>query len=355
MNGRWSVKRANDWYARQPWPVGTNFVPSTAINQLQMFGPDSFDPDTIDRELGWAAEIEMNSMRVFLHDRLWDQDADGFKRRLDRFLSIANSHGISTLLVLFDDCWHEPGPDPQPAPVPGQHNSGWARAPGKDKLLDRSSWGGLEAYVTDIARSFGQDERVLGWDIYNEVGNLFLPAYNLSPEEREAELKRLRELRKPEREAAFELLDLAFAWVRATAPVQPLTVGVWYNAMAINDHLIELSDIISFHNYTEAPELEERLTGLQTHGRPIWCTEYMARTRGSTFASHLPVFARAKVGAWNWGLVDGLTQTKYAWTDKPSADEPALWFHEVFRKTGEPYRREEVELIRRLTNETRAT
>ena len=348
MTERWTAGRATEWYARQPWPVGTNFVPSTAINQLAMFGADGFDPDTIDRELGWAADIGMNSMRVFLHDRLWDEDADGFKRRLDRYLAIADGRGISTLLVLFDDCWHEPGPEPRVA-VPGQHNSGWARSPGKAKLLDRDRWAGLEAYVTDLGRTFGRDERIIGWDVYNEVGNLFLMSYNLTPDERAAELKRLMAERRPEREAAFELLDLAFGWLRATDPIQPLTVGVWYARMAINDHLVELSDVVSFHNYYGRDRLETQLAGLQAQGRPVWCTEYMARTRGCTFDTHLPVFARDKVGAWNWGLVDGATQTKFAWTDTPSPDEPALWFHEVFHTDGRPYDEDEVALIRRLT------
>lgn len=351
MSGRWSTERANRWYAERPWPVGANFVPSTAINQLQMFGADSFDPDTIDRELGWAAGIGMNSMRVFLHDRLWDEDADGFKDRIGRYLDIAGGHGISTLFVLFDDCWHEPRPDPQPAPIPGQHNSGWARAPGKDKLLDRASWEGLEAYVKDVVGSFAGDDRVLGWDVYNEVGNFFLPSANLSPDEREALVKRILAERKPEREAAYELLDLACGWIRSVGPSQPLTVGVWIKDSPRNGHLIELSDAVSFHNYTERPALEEQLEEMRAHGRPVLCTEYMARTRGSTFESHLPLFAEHKVGAYNWGLVDGLTQTKYAWTDRPSTDEPELWFHEVFRKDGTPYREEETGLIRRLTAE----
>lgn len=354
MSGRWTPEREHEWCAARPWPVGTNFVPSTAIDQLEMFGADSYDPDTIDRELGWAADIGMTAMRVFLHDRLWDEDADGIKARLDRYLALSDRHGIATLLVLFDDCWHEPGPEPRVA-VPGQHNSGWARSPGKTKLLDRDSWAGLEAYVTDLGTTFGRDERVLGWDVYNEVGNLFLMSYNLTPEERTAEIARLRAERRPEREPAVELLDQASGRLRATDPIQPLTVGVRYPTMSINDHLIELSDVVSFHNHYSRDNLEVQLAGLQAHGRPVWCTVSSARTRGSTFETHLPVFARDKVGAFNWGLVDGATQTKYAWPDTPSPDEPALWFHEIFHSDGRPYDETEVALIRRLKAERRAS
>ncbi len=34
---RWSVEKANEWYAKQPWLVGCNFIPSTAVNQLEMW------------------------------------------------------------------------------------------------------------------------------------------------------------------------------------------------------------------------------------------------------------------------------------------------------------------------------
>ena len=69
---RWSEAQANAWYARQPWPVGADFLPSTAINELEMWQADTFDPTTIDRELGWAEGIGMNTMRVFLHNLLWE-------------------------------------------------------------------------------------------------------------------------------------------------------------------------------------------------------------------------------------------------------------------------------------------
>jgi len=67
----WTAKQANDWYAQQPWLVGSNFIPSTAINELEMWQADTFDLPTIDRELGWAQTLGMNTMRVFLHNLLW--------------------------------------------------------------------------------------------------------------------------------------------------------------------------------------------------------------------------------------------------------------------------------------------
>src|ERR1700727_2990702 len=99
-NGRWSVQQANDWYAKQPWLVGANFIPSDAINELEMFQAATFNPALIDRELGMAEGIGMNTMRVFLQDQLWTSDPEGFKKRLNEFLAIAATHHIKTMLVL---------------------------------------------------------------------------------------------------------------------------------------------------------------------------------------------------------------------------------------------------------------
>ena len=85
--------------------MGSNYIPVSAINQLEMWQAETFDPAQIDKELGWAEAMGMNTMRVFLHDLLWQQDAAGFRKRIDQFLTIAARHHIRPLLVLFDSCW----------------------------------------------------------------------------------------------------------------------------------------------------------------------------------------------------------------------------------------------------------
>jgi len=146
MVERWTPEQAWDWYKRQPWLTGCNFVPSAAINQIEMFAETSFDPETIDRELGWAADIGFNTMCTYLHDLCWREDREGFLSRLDTYLEIASCHGIRTLVTIFDDCWHEPRAGLQPQPRPGIHNSGWLRSPGRDVLLDQ---------VGDVGLQFG--------------------------------------------------------------------------------------------------------------------------------------------------------------------------------------------------------
>lgn len=168
----WTKEKANEWYKQWGWLRGCDFIPGTAINQLEMWQAATFDSATIDRELGYAESIGMNCMRVFLHHVAWQVDTDGFKQRINIYLNIADKHHIVTLFVFFDDCWNESyKAGPQPAPKPGIHNSGWIRDPGKLYYDDPTLVTLLEQYVKDILITFAHDKRILLWDLYNEPGN----------------------------------------------------------------------------------------------------------------------------------------------------------------------------------------
>ncbi|MES2731668.1 MAG: cellulase family glycosylhydrolase [Bacteroidota bacterium] len=325
---RWTVEKANQWYQKQPWPVGCNFITSTAINQLEMWQPETFDPKTIDRELGYAESIGMNVVRVFLHNIAWEQDSVGFTQRIDTFLGLADKHHIKVMFVLFDSCWNDnPKPGTQPAPKPGTHNSGWLRAPGSARLFDSRSWGGLEKYTKGIIGHFGKDNRILLWDLFNEPSN---SGYM---------------------DAVVPLLKKAFEWARQAQPTQPISSGWWTDHPMSNEFMFANSDIITFHDYDEAIKLENHIKDLQKMNRPLICTEYMARTRNSLFETCLPVFKKYKVGAINWGLVKGKTNTIFAWdAPMPDKDEPPVWFHDIFRPDGSVYSEKEVALIKQLTN-----
>jgi len=345
QDSRWTAEKANAWYAQQPWLVGADYIPSNAINELEMFQATTFDPAINDRELGLAESIGMNTARVFLQDQLWTQDSAGFLKRLDEFLAIAAKHHIRPLLVLFDSCW-EPYPKlgPQHPPIPGVHNSGWVQSPGLARLRDRSVEPELKAYVVGVVGHFATDPRILGWDVWNEPDNR---SHEVG---KEADAKVARE---------EELLPRVFAWARSAHPSQPLTSGVWAGdwtdpAKESRTTSIQLaeSDVISFHSYGWPEEFEARIKELQPLGRPLICTEYMARGAGSTFDGVLPVAKKYDVGAINWGLVAGKTQTYFPWDSwqRPYVlEQPAVWWHEVFRQDGTPYRQHEVELMRELT------
>jgi len=163
-----------DWYNNVGAICGCNYLPRTAVNMTEMWQADTFDPKTIDQELGWAEDAGYNSLRVFLQYLVWQDDAEGLKKRIDEFLTIAGKHGIRTMFILFCDCafaGKEPYLGKQDDPVPGVHNSGWVPSPGLKRVTDRSVWPDLEKYVKDLVSTFGNDERVLIWDLYNEPGN----------------------------------------------------------------------------------------------------------------------------------------------------------------------------------------
>jgi len=346
---RWTEDKASAWYSAQPWPVGANFLPSNAINELEMWQPETFDPTTIDRELGWAEAIGMNTMRVFLHNLLWEQDPQGFQKRIDTFLSIAARHHIKPVFVLFDSCW-DPYPKlgPQHPPIPGVHNSGWVQAPGISVLTDATQYPRLENYVKGVVGAFANDERILAWDVWNEPDNANDSSYGKTEPKNKSDL-------------VLQLLPQVFAWARSARPIQPLTSGVWRGDWTSVDKMppmarvqIEQSDVISFHNYGWPEQFEKRIQELQQFHRPIICTEYMARGAGSLFDTVLPVAKKYHVGAINWGLVAGKSQTYLPWDSwqRPYVERPpTIWFHDVFFPDGKPYRDREAEIIRNLTSE----
>ncbi|WP_448662604.1 cellulase family glycosylhydrolase [Sphingomonas sp. CJ20] len=342
---QWTKAQANDWYARQPWLIGANYTPATAINQLEMWQPETFDPATIDKELGWAEGIGMNTMRVFVHNLLWENDPKGLKKRMDQFLAIAARHKIKPLFVLFDSCWDpDPKAGPQHPPIPGVHNSGWVQGPGSARLKDAGQYDKLEAYVKDVVGSFANDQRILGWDVWNEPNNGGGGNYPATVDKNKY---------------VGLLLPRVFAWARSANPSQPLTSGVWIGdnwddmtrVDAIEKVQLTQSDVLTFHDYSWPETFEKRARQMLSYGRPVFCTEYMARGNGSTFDGSLPIAKRLGIGMMNWGFVDGKTQTRLPWDSwkKPyTFEEPTIWFHEVFRGDGTPYRQAETDLIQRL-------
>jgi hypothetical protein len=324
----WSTAQANQWYSSKGWLRGCDFIPSTAINQLEMWQAETFDTATISRELGYAQSIGLNCMRVFLHHLAWQQDPGGFKMRMKQYLSIAGNKNIYTIFVFFDDCWNESyHSGTQPAPKPGIHNSGWLRDPGKLLYDDSLLMQVLETYVKDVLKTFSSDPRILLWDLYNEPGNSGYQNKSLL------------------------LLKNVFEWSEEINPVQPVSAGVWNRDLVdLNRFQLSHSDIITYHNYENENAHQQAIDSLRKYLRPLICTEYMARLRNSTFFNIMPLLKKENVGAINWGLVSGKTNTMYAWdTPIPDGSEPKIWFHDIFRPDGTPYSAKEVEFIMSLT------
>ncbi len=343
----WPAEKANDWYAHHRWMVGCNFTPSTAINELEMWQAETFDPDTIDRELGWAEQIGFTEIRVFLQNLLLEQDGNAFLQRMDHFLTIAQRHHIGVTFVLFDSCWNPyPKLGRQPDPTPFRHNSGWVQSPGEPLLEHPEEFASrLKPYVQRIVGHFRKDKRVDMWDLFNEPDNMNSPAYiNEEPADKQS--------------MALVLLQQTFEWAREVNPAQPLTSAVWRGNWADTNKLSAMervqllnSDVITFHNYGPLDDLRTCVGHLRRYQRPIICTEYMARPVQSTFDPNLKFMREQNVGALNWGFVSGKTQTIYPWDSwrKDYTAEPPVWFHDIFRADGTPFDTKEVEFIKSVT------
>lgn len=357
---RWTEKRAWQWHNENGWMVGTNFNPSTSINQLEFWQEDTYDPETIERELEWSAELGMNMHRVYLHNLLWDQDSIGFLERVDNYLNISESKDIKTLFVLLDDVWHPvPKLGKQPEPIPFVHNSGWVQAPGSEILGDSSRHDELKNYVKGVISHFADDKRVVGWDLYNEpdnvassdpenlVNNINFRGLNRGPEVKEKHIYSL------------SLLKKIFMWAREVNPSQPLTVGLWKDSETWNDidNLSEIdrfaisnSDVISFHAYGDLEETMKKIEDLEQFNRPLLCTEYLARGEQNTFQIMLPLFKEKEIAAVNWGFVAGKTNTAFPWSSwQVEFDSlPKIWHHDIYLPDKTPYDEKEIAFLKNI-------
>ena len=374
---RWSEKRIWDWYDNLPWLVGTNFITSSSINQLEFWQEKTFDVSLIEKELKFSASIGMNTHRVFLHDLLWQQDSIGFLERINKFLEISERNEIKTLFVFFDDVWHPlPKLGKQPKAIPNVHNSGWVQSPGARILYDTLNHDKLESYIKGVVSKFANDSRIIGWDLYNEPGQKGIASHNIS-KERTIELYRkigveitednysnydLNRIDPKDNKQVYtlSLLKKTVKWVREINPSQPITIGIYEwdvkwdnknNLSELNKYILNNSDIISFHSYGSKNEVLRRVNELENYNRPLLCTEYIAREYQNTFENILPIFNDNKIGAYNWGLVSGKTNTIYPWKswDSTYTRPPKKWHHDIFYRDGNPYSSDEIEFIKSLT------
>lgn len=350
LGERWNEERAWAWQEEQGWMAGTNFNPSTAINQLEFWQADTFDSETIDRELQWSAELGMTLHRVYLHNLLWDQDSLGFLKRLDQYLSMADAKGVKTLFVLLDDVWHPvPKLGKQPDPVPYVHNSGWVQAPGAAILGDSLRHGEVKNYVKGVLSHFADDPRVVAWDLYNEPDNV---ANQGDQGRSEAEVKNKHIY-------TLSLLKKVFRWSREVNPSQPLTVGIWkgnyknwgtLDSLPPIDHFaMSHSDVISFHSYDgDLDVVRGKIAELKKYNRPLLCTEYLARGTGNTFQSVLPILKENQVAAINWGFVAGKTNTVFPWSSWTEKFDslPKVWHHDIYLPDKTPFDPEEITFLK---------
>ena len=339
---RWTEAAAYSWYSDQPRMFGANYVMTYAATPTEMWQADpsipdanTFDLNAIRNELDIAHETGFNTLRTTLSYEVWKADRAGFMNRLGQFIDAAATRGIRPTLIFWDDVnftlnpnvpYREPYLGPQADPVPGMHNSQWTGTGGPVVRHNPQNWelprtsplpgAGAKEYIQDIVGTYASDDRVLMWNLYNEPGGDGAPA----------------------------LVQATADWARAMNPIQPLSFDIWGGAS--DGVAARESDVFSYHNYSAPASTIAGVKNLQRSGRPVILTEWMARTFGSTIPDILPDLQEMGVASYNWGLVNGDQQTHWPWGSPPQTDttEPPLWFHDLYRRDGTPYKPEEIAL-----------
>lgn len=331
---QWSAEKAREWYDAQQWPVGCCFVPSYAVNQFEMWQEDTFNLPVLDKEFGLCQELGFNLVRIYLHEMLWWDDAEGFKSRIDKVLDLAQAHGLKVTFTFCTNGGSQQQLGKQPEPLEGIHGGGrWCCSPSTEMMNNRELWPRFKEYLQDILRTYAHDERILYWCLQNEPENI-----------------------KPDRDP-IEWMKALYEWAWEVRPDQPLSSPVWQRPgyagaktrLDAVSWCLQYSDIITFHCYYGPKELETFIKMLSVFHRPMICQEYMGRNLGSTFELCMPIFKREKVGCLNWGLVEGKCKYRYPWGHKPEQGEPDIWFHSIYWEDYTPWCSTEVEYIKRMT------
>ena len=328
---RWTEEKANEWQEKTGWLFGFNYVPSTAVNSTEMWQKETYDRETIKRELALGAETGYNSCRVFLQYLVWENERAGFLETFGDFCEIAHKSGISVMPILFDDCafaGKEPYLGKQDEPISGVHNSGWTPSPGMSIAGNAGKEQELRDYAKSVVGSFKESKDIVIWDLYNE------PIIN--------------------GQISKALLEKAFLWARDTHPSQPLTVGIW-QFQEYDLKFAEMSDIISYHDYGSIEDSKKKIDTLKQNNRPVICTEWLLRHGGNGFETHLPMFASKTSGAYNWGLICGKTQTNLHWGTTDA--NPEIWQHDLYYSDGRPHNAAEIDFIKKnfAATKTKAT
>lgn len=358
MNGQWTKEQAWKWYNSRPWIRGCNFMSSDCANRIDQWQEFGFEErfETTKREIELAESIGYNSFRLILEFEVWDRQHDGFMKRLDRYLAYMYDHGITAMLVLSNDCsvpkaFFKPavmGPQSydlgyhggrKNSPHQGYENNERWNIRDDPEIAKR-----YNEFVREIITTYAHDPRVIIWNIINEPGNA-------------RGTKSLEQMEK-----FFEI-----AWT--ISPDQPLCADVWSSDMrgarasnTIEQRALELSDVISFHQYGGFDTMVGEIEQIKTLGRPALNTEWLHRIFHNNVENMYPLFYLEKIGSYNWGFVAGKYQTYEPWegiwqtvANGGGKDyDLTKWQHDLFRPSLRPYDPKEIEIIKKYNEKADA-
>jgi hypothetical protein len=261
---------------------GANYVPSHASTSVAAWA--RYDADRIDRELGYAERLRLNSLRVFLQYVVYERDPADFLLKLEDFVVRCDRHGIRPLFVLFDSCFGEE-PSLEKADSPA-----WVNNPGFSRLKQRDA---LERYVRDVVTPFRGDRRVLGWDVMNEP------------------MADFHHVTRAERDAIWEFVRHFCGFVKQTDPTHPITVGE-----AVVEYLPKNAghvDFLSVHSYAADRDEFKKDLDLARHygrscGKPVVVTECGNPGAGQKYEMVFDVLGKERLGFYFWELMIGKIQ-----------------------------------------------
>jgi hypothetical protein len=337
-SARWDERRAFQYMQRFGEVKGCNYVPSDGSSILH-----SPNKELIRREIGWARNVVgLNSVRVWVDLADYQINEEQVLTNFESFLGTCDANQIKVLPVLSLQSFLDPEYDSKAAGAsgplldfhPSVHGGGWrysnrlgwpccepeGNIPSKTMAAWVKTKPAAEHFIRSLLSRYAKDDRVLLWDLYNEAPK-----------------------------AARPLVETIFQWAREVNPSQPLSV-CWQGH--------DLSDVITFHTYAR-PGFEtanrnspgwDFLTELdwaRAWGRPMLCTEWLARPFGNTIEAILPFYERYHIGWYVWGLCAvGPAQYQFPWDWPMGSPPPEKWFHCLLYPDGTPYSAEEILMIR---------
>lgn len=258
---------------------GANYVPSYARNDVQIWM--DYDAAVVDRELGYAERLKLNTVRVFLQVAVYEQDPQRFLDNFESFLSLCENHHIRMMPVIFDSCFGD-------FPDLGKYrDKDWMACPGQNRL-GPEHWPAMRKFVRDVVGEHKDDRRIVMWDVMNE------PTCT-SFYQKEEDKQRIHTF-------VWQALD----WVKAQKPSQPRTVGMMFSSELplVQDKV----DVLAFHNYRR--DLREDIQGVRAIarklGKPAIINEVVRNDQPAPYA--MPILYEEKIGWCFWELMLGSTQ-----------------------------------------------
>ena len=356
--GPWTKEKAWAWQDAQPWYRGCNYMPVSAANrvdQWQSYGSEERFAE-VEREFALAKEIGFNAMRLIIEWQgfaVWLQEPDAFRANFERYLALMEKYGLKAFVVLGNDCsrpkfmWTMPKLGEQEYDV-GYHGGrrktqhGGFSEPGYLIVDEPEYREKFFAFCRELVTKYAHDGRVVMWELWNEPG-----AGNRGM-------------------MSAQILKDLFALCWEIDPDQPLSANLWSRSTGLvlqgkDPHPVEklamdLSDVITYHGYVDI-ERQVRLCDelAKRWGRPLYNTEWLLRIEGCDFPDNYAFMARRKIGALNWGFVNGKYQThepyEPCWRTKfeyGGRGDPTKWMHDLFRISHHPYDPYEIAVARNV-------